>query len=373
MYACTGPDGKTPSPPAEAPCTAGTWSGVTEEMAATAVHVRADGSDDGTGSADAPFATFAAAMAGDPALVLVGPGTFDALVIDADATVIGCGAESVLTSEGPVVWVDSAVATVSGLAISGGDPGVWAWQAADLTLADAQVEGATGPGLVIEGAQTHATLTSVGVNGAGDIGFSVQDATVDATDVTITGATGLGLLVDGLDANLTATGLTLSAMVADAAGEGRGIQVQHYANATLADVQVSDAIGAGIVGLQAVTLDLQSTTISGTTAGTGLGDGLVVLDGDVDESWDQSYFDVTAQGLVVDGAARAGVLLSGNGLLGRLLSATITADYDPGPGMPLIQGGPELSNDTVPTYDLDTSGESLSVDATAHPLVYVEP
>ena len=55
------------------------------------------------------------------------------------------------------------------------------------------------------------------------------------------------------------------------------------------------------------------------------------------------------------------------------LSATITADYDPGPGMPLIQGGPELSNDTVPTYDLDTSGESLSVDATAHPLVYVEP
>lgn len=373
LLACTGPDKPDPDVPAATPCTTGSWGDVDEAEAAAAVHVRAEGSDDGDGSEAAPFATFAAAMVDAPTRVLVGPGTFDALRVESDAEVTGCGAESVIATDGPGVRIDGGTVTVSGFRVEGANPGVWTWQGADVALSSLSVEDATGPGVVLEGAVTHATLDTIEVEGAGGYGLAIQDATVEGGDVTITGATDLGVLVDGLDAVVTLDGLAVSALVAGTSGEARGVQVQHFSAATLANVTISDAIGAGVVGLQAVTLSLENVRIENTTAGSGYGDGLVMLHGTADEDYDQPYFELTTAGLTVSGAARAGVLLSGNGLLGRLLSATISADYDPGSGMPLTQGGPALSNDTVPTYDLDATGESLPIDADPAPLVYVDP
>jgi hypothetical protein len=324
------------------PCGDGTWGAITDPE--LAVHVRADGSDDGDGSLAAPLATVEAALAltrarTEDKRIAVGPGTFPTNVTLAsdlgdgttdDGTAIqGCSsAETILEaaeSSEPVVRVSGAAGVaVEGLCSRGGTRGIMVWSAASVTLSAVVVDGARGAGLVVNGNGTAATLTDVEVwgtepfsGGGNGYGIAMQEGAL----VSMTGGgawenTGVGILVSDVE-EVSFDGIVVEGTQPDDDGYyGRGLQVQDFAlSVSIVGSTFSGNHDAGIFALTALSLALEGSTVEGTLAGAlpesedDSGDGVVITRGE--DNLKPSDYVATLDGNTVTGSDRAGIVLDG--------------------------------------------------------------
>lgn len=325
------------------PCAGETWGALADPDAA--IHVRADGSDEGSGSATDPVATLAAALAlsrvaGAPDTVFVGPGEFVAgLTLRADdgdgvgddgLALLGCSTdETTLVADdedAPLIKIGEATGvSVASLTLSGGRRALWIWSGAEVAVSDVIVDGSTRVGVVVDGVSTVASLEGVEVHDpvpetdsdGVEVGYGVliDGATVTMTGGGVWGATRLGILADA--AILDLSDLTVDGTAPDASGElGRGIQVQSLSTPTLTDVQLTGNTDAGLASIQSFDLVLERVLVDGTLGvavpdtGEESGDGIVVSQGGDDtDHVDVSYFNATITSCEVTASARAGIVV----------------------------------------------------------------
>ncbi len=314
------------------------------------------------------------------------PGTYaESLALAADVAGLsdnglalqGCSSAEVTIApsdkDDPGIKVSEATGVqVAGLTIQGGKRGIWVWQGATVGIADVAVIGSTRAGVVIDGSNTIVIMDEVSVtdpkadaDGFGGYGFALQRATVTMTNAVVNGATTAGILVDGSEAIVTMSDVTVNdtAAVVDMATSdeffGRGIQMQGQALLSVTRGVFTGNHDAGIFALQPGLLTLNDVTVSDTLVSdivdseNRAGDGIVVTHGAVDDNWEEPYFEAALDTITINGTARSGVLLSGNGVGESHLNVTIggTGPEDIGGGKVLSQGGATVIGDVEP-YDL---------------------
>lgn len=373
------------------PCADGGWGAISD--ASAAIHVRADGVDTGAGDVEHPVASLATALtlarAAGLKAIAVGPGTFPAsLDLEGDLggglsddgfAIAGCGDdETVLeaaTSRSHVIRVtDAAGVRLEGFAIVGGRRSLWIW-GGSTTVQGVSVAGATRSGIMMDGSNnlTEVTLDDVHVDGVsadtdGSFGYgiAIQDATVTLTNTDVTAATRVGILIDGAFASATLDAVSVADTAVDDDGRfGRGVQVQSLSEARLAACAISGNADAGLFALQAVSLDVADSVVTGVDAattpdGATTGDGLVVTQGS-DYEYAASTFVASLDGNTVTAPDRAGILLAG-------VTVDLTDNTITGPGFApdgfgvLSQGPVEITGDTAAVYDLEAAAATLAVD-----------
>ena len=341
----TGGDTGTTAP--AGPCADGGWGAIADPEGA--VHVRADGSDDGDGSVDAPVATLDAGLAlsraGGTRPIAVGPGTFDAALVltddsgdgasDDGLVLQGCGsAETVLTGDATdslIRGVDVQDLVLAGLGFDGGRRTLWLRAGTTAVVDDLALTGATRLGLVIDGSSTLVDATALTIadtvaetlsSGASmGYGVSVDGGTLALRDSTISGSTGVGILATF--ANLELDGVTVSDTLAGDDGTlGRGVQLQELSQGVLTSVTLTDHVDAALFATRAVDLQVQDLVITTVAAGVvpghsdTTGDGLVVTQG-ADGDSDPADFTASLHGVSIASTDRAAVVLDG-----------VTADLD---------------------------------------------
>jgi hypothetical protein len=358
-------------------------------------HVDDDAPEGGDGSAESPFRDVASAIDatradGTTKAIGIWPGRYAGSIAldadldgDADLSIRGCGpAEVTLTptdSLAPGVKITGATGiTLGGFALEGANRGLWGWGGADLTAFDLWITGASRSGVVIDGSDSVASLDRVAVSGSapdakgrGAYGFTFQRSTVTLTGSTVQGARGAGVLVDGSEAVVVLEDIEVTDTAALDGAYGRGVQIQGQPHVTIQGARLSGNRDAGIFALQPGGLVLEDVEVVDTVAASVTdsdqtsGDGVVVVDGALDADWASPYFAAELRRVAISGGARAGVLLSGNGVSAALEAVTIDpSGVDPGGGLPLAQGGPTV---TGSVYDLDAAGVVLEY--TAAPVV----
>lgn len=396
LLACSGkPYG--PADTADAgPCADGGWGFVEDPYGA--VHVRADGSDDGDGTVDAPLATVEAGLelsrSGGARTLAIGPGTWEANLelsgaaqggADDGLAVAGCGIdETILESAASDAAVVRAVGVdgleVAGLSMVGGYRGLVAWTGSVVEVTSVSVRDSERVGIVWDGSETFGTMVDVEVHDPqevttddGDVmayGVAIQGATVTMTGGGVWGATRVGVLVDEYPASATFTDVTVADTLADDDDYwGRGIQIQEHAQASLAGGLLSGNRDAGLFALRASILDIQGLTVEDTetsrvASGTDEpGDGIVIAQADGVSYGEPVYF-VTLTDNEVSGSGRAGILVDGSGISaaadGNLISGSA---FDPsGSNAVLYQGGAQLTGSDG-TFDLDAAAATLAYES----------
>ena len=107
---------------------------------------------------------------------------------------------------------------------------------------------------------------------------------------------------------------------ADDGAFGRGVQIQGFASARLADTVLSNNHDAGLFSLLGEDLALERVTVDQTASGAVGGDGIVVTGVDADgRQLDPATFTVTLDDNVVTDPARAGIVL-------ERVTATVTGN-----------------------------------------------
>lgn len=381
LFACTGtaantddtsnPDGDTDGDTGTVspPCSGGTWGAIDSVQADGAIHVSAAAASGGDGSGGSPFQTLDEAVAasreeGASRLIAVWPGTYlsflDLATAEGDdgLAIQGCSAAEVMIEAiddvTAVIKVSEAVGVdLRGLTLSGGKRGLWAWQGASVTLTDIEALGNRNVGIIIDGVTTTAAFYQVVVTdplvnaNAGGFGIQIQSAQVTMDDVQVTGATEHGIVVTGMDGSAAMKNVSVTGTSVNVNGEfGRGIMIQERASATIEGATLSGNSDAGLFSLGASTLDLVDVTVT-NSAGAKLpgsddtsGDGIVISDDPTGGPYEGDYFLGSADGVMIDGCARAAVLISGSGLAFEMLSAFVITNYsveDPGAGQPVVQ------------------------------------
>ena len=312
----------------EPPC-AGSWGNITDP--AGAVHVREGGDDRGEGTEEDPVASLSAALdltrGGSLSRIVVGEGTFEAqLELAADPP--GAGSDNGLVLEGcgpeltrlipadadaPVVRVTEAEAVeLRGFEVSGGRRAVWFWSGADVRVEDLIVDQPELTGFVVDGPSTFGTFKDVEVRDPrpynGDIayGMAVSGASVRWIGGGVSRAIGAAVVVDGSDARFTAQNVSINDSAATAGGAfGRGLQVQGFASATVADSDFAGHADVALFGLRAADLDVEASTFRDIGS-----DAIVATGIDADgRRVDPSTFATSLLGNSVDGASRAGIVL----------------------------------------------------------------
>ena len=364
-----GDDTGDPSSPTPAPCAAGDWGGLDADEASAGIQVRVEGSDaEGDGSALAPLASLDAALAafhaGGAPLIFLGPGSFEATLeldggTDDGLGLFGCGPDETrlqaADDASPVVRVNGATGLSLGqLTTSGGTRALWFWQGAEATLQALRVEDSTRLGIVFDGSQTVVSGEDIEIldpiTDAGELGYGllVSGAQVSIVGGGIWGATGAGVVASGVDARLSLDGLEIDGTQAWADGSfGRGVQVQDQAQVLLQNLMVSHSQDAGIFVLDSFQAVIEGSTIEDSLgaaldSGASSGDGIVIGASGGSPDW----YPVSLTDNVVQGSARAGILLSGvtATLSGNALSAN---GYDPGAGAALAQEGAVIDGDAA--------------------------
>lgn len=363
-----------------APCASGDWGEIT--LTADTLHVNDDAAEGGDGSGDAPFRTIAEALAltrveGAARNIALWPGSYaESLALAADVaglsdnglTMQGCGSTEVTLAppdkDDPGIKISEAAdVTIAGMTIDGGKRGFWVWQGATVAVADMAVIGSSRAGVVIDGSDSIVTLDRVAVSdpqadtdGFGGYGFAFQRATVTMTNATVDGATTAGILVDGSEAVVTMSDVTVNDTASAGSLYGRGIQMQGQSTMSVTRGTFTKNHDAGIFALQPGLLTLDDVGVNDTLSASivdsdeDAGDGIVVTHGSATDNWEEPYFQASLTTIAINGAARAGVLLSGNGVGESHAGVTIGADYDPGAGLVLKQGGATV---TGAAYNLD--------------------
>lgn len=324
------------------PCAGGGWGAIGDPDAA--IHVRSDGSDEtGDGSLSAPYATLGAGLAASRAAgaspVAVGPGSFQAgLVLSDDSgdgssddglALEGCGAtETTLTgddSDSLIRVVGVQELRLAGLGLEGGRRTLWLRAGTIAGIEDLSLTGATRLGLVVDGSSTLVdaerltvtdTLPETLSSGASmGYGISVDGGSLVLRDGVVDGSTGVGILA--AFATLDLAGVQVNGTLAGADGTlGRGVQLQELSLGLIADTSLRDNQDAALFATRAV--DLQVTGLTVETVAAGLvpgqsdttGDGIVVTQGAAGDS-DPADFTATLHDCLIDGTARAAVLLDG--------------------------------------------------------------
>ena len=332
------------------PCAGETWGLITDPE--NAIHVRADGSDDGDGSMRLPLASLQAALElsrerEQYKYIAVGPGTFvtniavrqdagedmtdDGLVIE------GCGVDGTILAGGTgeheldsIILVSEAQdVRLAGFSTEGGRRALWFWAGATVELDQADVRNSVRLGIIIGGRDSIVTLTDVSVHDTVEeidefgveygYGISIQDATTELTDVQVTGSHKAGILVDWGEA--TFNDVSVDGTVADYQGYlGRGIQAQNYARVTMNGGEIGGGAAnrdAGFFAQATLYLDLNGVAVHGTTAGNLLeesctgddcpGEGIVVTQGGLGE--DPAGYLAFMTDNTVTGCDRAGILI----------------------------------------------------------------
>jgi hypothetical protein len=373
------------------PCASGGWGWIGDPEGA--IHVRADGSDDGDGSQEQPVASpsvaLALARASGVRRVAIGPGTFaTSLDVLADAgsgysddglAIEGCGPdETILEAEDASSYVirvtDAADVRLAGFSVVGGRRSLWIWGGSS-ALEALVVADATRVGIMMDGSNNLTEVTaqdvrvegvSADTDGSFGYGIAVQDATVTLTDTEVSEATGVGVLVDGAFASATLETVTVRDTALDGGGRfGRGVQVQGLSEAALSACELAGNQDAGVFALQAVQLDVSDTVVSGVSAstlpdGTSTGDGIVVSQGSAYE-YAASTFLATLSGNSVDLPDRAGIVIAG--VSAAVSGNTVTsAGYSPDGFGILSQGPAEITGDVSAVYDLEVVGAPLAMD-----------
>jgi len=364
-----------------APCADGGWGELDEALASGALWVAEGGTGDGTFGA--PFGAIEDAITASRTTgaraIFVLPGSYVAQVVlshgdgDDALALFGCGSGEVtvegIDADTPVVKISEAQGVaVRGLTLEGGRRGLWIWQGATAMVEDVVASDNRRLGIVVSGSDTDVTLSRVSVvnpvrdsTDYGGFGITIQEASATLTDVSVTGTTEAGVVIDGSNSVVGMERVTVSGVEPRRSdgGGGRGMQIQSLASVSLTEVEVTDCADAGIFGLGALDLFLTTVTVSGVAAGVipdsaeQSGDGVVITAGDPDADGAPGLLggvdDVT-----VDGTARAGILLSGEGLAVEVAGSAITpSSSDPGGGLPLAQDGVMITSGTV--YDLASS------------------
>ncbi|MFZ5478068.1 MAG: hypothetical protein ACOZNI_14935 [Myxococcota bacterium] len=384
------------------PCADGTWGLISSTEA---VHVRADGDDGADGSASAPVATLARALAlvredGAPRRIAVGPGTY-AVALELEGETADHAADDGLALEacgaGEVVFEaadpDASVVTVSratdvvlaGFTISGGTRALKVWNGASVVATALDVTGAAGAGIVFDGDDCLVDLSEVTVRDtlATEIdgvevgyGISVNLATVTMSGGGVWGTTAAGILGEG--ATIELVDVTVADTAATADGYyGRGVQVQEQGTLAASGVTLTGNADAGLFALRAFSTSLDGLTVDATSAsavpdlsGITTGDGVVVTQGDA--AYDPATFLTALTGSDVADSARAGVLfdgvtadVSGNSVAG--------SGYDVGGVSILCQGGTKMTG-TDAWVVLEDAGESpLDLNTTPLSVVTATP
>jgi len=345
LLACSGDGTSGPDSGTSAslgPCAENTWGEITSPP--DAIHVRADGSDDGDGSELAPFGTLEAALeatraAGGGASIAVGPGTFDATLVlvddsgdgtsDDGLSLEGCGTDETTLQGSSSASVIRASGIqdlrIAGLRIEGGRRSLLFQGGTEATLSAVEVQGGRRVGLVVAGSSTLVELDGVELRdtepevltGGGSMGYglSVDSGTVTMEGGGIWGSTGVGVLA--VRAHVDLREVTIADTLPGADGLlGRGVQLQELAFGSLSGGTLSGNVDAGIFATQAIDLIVDGTLIEATAAG-GLpngegttGDGVVVTQG-ATRDYDPSEFTATLHGLTISGTDRAAVVLDG--------------------------------------------------------------
>lgn len=372
--------------------TAGCPDGWSVEAPESAVHVRADGDDAGTGGESDPVLTLERAVeltraAGTVQTILLGEGSFEArLRLEADAeegsddglTLAGCGDSTVLVplDEGePTLLVSEVAVSLAGLRFEGGRPAIWAWQAATVDVAAISIAYSERLGFLGDGSDTLLrgdTLTIedtvAEATSVGDVGYGLQvsSATVELVNLSITGSTGVGALFDAADVTLEEVWVSGTSSTSDGTF-GRGIQLQSDASAVISGGTLSGNADAGLFALLAPSLVITGLTIDGTVAadlggGESSGDGIVVTQGSY--GLDPTWFSATVTGCTVTGSARAGMLFAD--VTAEVSGNTVSdAGYTVDGGSILAQGTATVTGtDTVATLStaLPVADGLLSVD-----------
>lgn len=372
------------SPADVGPCADGGWADVDP---ATSLHVRSDGSDAGTGSADSPYASLEAAVTtsraeGGLRTILVGPGEYTTSLAlwstsdntqDDDLQLVGCGAEDVTLAAadptGPVI-VASGVGgfALSGVTIEGGRRSLWMWNGTQARLADVRIQGAGRAGVVIDGSDSVVSLERVAIHNvvadsddAGGYGYGlvVQGATVTLLAVDIADTVRVGMLVDGGDVSSEDLQVT-GTMSAPDGTLGRAVQAQEWATVELNGGSLDYSHDAGFFALRAGGVTLRGVSISGTADATlpdsaaTSGDGVVVSQGDAGDF--PAYYLATVEGCTVTGSARAGMVFDGVQVDSLSGNSVISNGYEVGGVGILAQGGADLAAATDPFVDLAAEG-----------------
>jgi hypothetical protein len=383
--------GETGDSAAGGPCSDGGWGEVATDPTA-AVQVRADGDDANDGSIAAPFLTLEAALEVTRAAggaIFVGPGTFptqldlsDALAdgaTDDGLELTGCGPDEVtLQPEDEdrfVIRVSGVSVTLGGFSLAGGTRPLWTWQGATVSVQKTTIAAPKRVGIMVDGATTAFTGMGLVVqdtaadDGALGYAVAVQGGALTLTDSDISGAVGVGIFGDA--AAVVLSGVTVEDVASDDGGAlGRGVHVQDLATLAVTGGAFSGNADAAIFALSALSVTLEDTAISTTSAATlpdsagTSGDGVVVAQADDEHDYDPSTFVVSMTGTEVTGSDRTGVLfdkvevqaLSGNDVSGNGYEVE-------GTGILLQDGAVVTDPGPDAYYDLDAGGvDALAID-----------
>ncbi len=379
------------SEPAITACLDGTTGFITQPE--LAVHVWSDAAPDGDGSWAYPFTSVTEALEatrtlkGDKRIAVWTGDYVENLQLSKDAgddgTVIqGCSADEVVLSASdptvPVLLINEAQdVEVSGLCTHGGTRNIQLWGDSSTSLANLLVTGSSEVGVVVHGGATFASLSEVEVvdpqptkDGFG-YGIAIQQgASATIEGGRISGATAAGVLVD--DAmDITLDGVTIEGTLADAAGAyGHGVLVE--ADTLMVAVErseITDSQGGGVLVLQGLGFTMNDCTVLDTLSATipdspdTTGDGVVVSRGE--GNGNPASFEASLGGNLIEGSARAGLLLDG-------VTATVSGNTLSGSGSGddiLAQDGALLSGSDAWVELVE--GETLELNQV--PLLAVDP
>ena len=332
------------------PCADGVWGLIQDPD--SAIHVRADGSDDGDGSAEAPLASVLAAVelarAGGGSRIAIGPGTYPTTVslsgeagddpTDSGLVIEGCSSDEVTLEADdamePVIKIsESTDVRLAGFTTQGGMHALAIWSGATAEVDQVVVRDASRAGVSLAGWDTEVVLQQVQVHdmladaGADGYGIEVQEATVTMTGGGVWNARVVGFLATLASVELT--GVTVQGTQPAADGSlGRGIQLQEMTIGTIQDAVITDNYDVGLYSILSLELTLQDSTISGTIAGIvpgedyTTGDGIRITQGD--GAFDPSGLIATLTGNTASGNARAGILIQD--ITGELTGNTAGGD-----------------------------------------------
>jgi hypothetical protein len=277
-----------------------------------------------------------ARQAGINQILFFGPGSFptnldlikdDSLGGSDDGMqLLGCPSETTLVREsgsGVILSVSEATGIrIQDLRFEDGYPALWFWNSAEVDLQRVEVDGSKrigvlddGPDTIVTGSDITIINTVADLTEVGEVGYAVQitDATASFERLTVMDSTTAGILVEG--GSLSLTDSTVEGTLADQDGAlGRGIQLQGYASATIFGGSLTNNADAGLYAALATSLSIEGLTVSGTTEaalpeGGQSGDGIVIVQGDPDHSFDPALFIASLTSNTITGCARAGILL----------------------------------------------------------------
>lgn len=316
------------TPTGASSCPAGDYADPgAEAVGATVVHVRA-GADPGAadGSEARPFATLAAglARAGDGGWVLVARGEYAETIrvaAGASAHVLGaCAARVTVRGSGPagtggvptVAAGASARVDLRGVTVTGAGRGLQASGGASLRATGVAVDASTELAVDARGAGTAVTLTGCavrdtrpGVESRIGRGVSAQDgATVLAVATAIDRSTQIGVVALDAGTRVTLRGCAVRDTRPVGGALGRGIVTQAGAAVEAEATVLAGNAEYGAVALSG-RLTLRGSIVRGTRPNAD-GSGGVGVSASMDSS-------VTAEDLLVDGNAFAGVSADGAG------------------------------------------------------------